>query len=475
MAEPLIISYAKGELTQFPGNPESVVDVIPVDHVAAAVVAAAAQDPPAAPKVYQVASGSVRPLEYRMLTETVRGWFTEKPLYDSKGHPIVPDEWVFTGSAGLEERLERLVSGIKRLDRGVASLPLRGRQADFNQRLQDRLDLLEQALGYVKIYGAYGRCEALYSIEQLDALRESLDPADQETFAFDPRAIDWRTYIREVHLPTVVVQARVRQTPGARKGPSREDRLRGQVLHEDRHFAAFDLENTLIASNVVESYSWLATRHLGTADRIRFAARLAAAGPSMLAQDSRDRTDFLRAFYRRYRDAPIDQLEEDAVELASQLLLLKAFPDGLRRVREHRRAGHRTVLITGALDVIVDPIRPLFDDVVPARLRRLDDGTFGAALTDVPPTGETRAQVMLEWAAEHGFSSSQGVAYADATSDLPMLEAVGYPVVVNPEVRLAGIAEKRGWLIEHWSPSPGSPIPRLPIGPRHRSARRSTA
>ena len=473
MAEPLIISYAKGELTQFPGNPESVVDVIPVDHVAAAVIAAAAQDPPEAPKVYQVASGSVRPLEYRMLTETVRGWFTERPLYDSKGHPIVPDEWVFTGSAGLEERLERLVSGIKRLDRGVASLPLRGRQADLNQRLQDRLDLLEQALGYVKIYGAYGRCEALYSISELDALRESLDPADQETFAFDPRAIDWRTYIREVHLPTVVVQARVRQTPGARKGQSREDRLRAQILHEDRQFAAFDLENTLIASNVVESYSWLATRRLGTADRIRFAAKLAAAGPSMLAQDGRDRTDFLRSFYRRYRDAPVDQLEEDAVELASQLLLLKAFPDGFRRVREHRRAGHRTVLITGALDVVVDPIRPLFDDVVPARLRRHDDGTFGAALTDVPPTGETRAQVMLEWAAEHGFDPGQGVAYADATSDLPMLEAVGYPVVVNPEVRLAGISEKRGWLVEHWSPSPGSPIPRLPIGPRHRSARRS--
>ena len=79
---------------------------------------------------------------------------------------------------------------------------------------------------------------------------------------------------------------------------------------------------------------------------------------------------------------------------------------------------------------------------------------------------------MLEWASAHGFDPGQGVAYADATSDLPMLEAVGYPVVVNPEVRLAGISEKRGWLVEHWSPSPGSPIPRLPIGPRHRSARR---
>lgn len=475
MAEPLIVSYAKGELSQFPGNPESVVDVIPVDQVAAAVIAAAAQDPPAEPAVYQVASGSVRPLEYRMLTETVREWFTERPVYDAKGHPIVPDEWEFTGSAGLEERLERVVTGIKRLDRTVAGLPLRGRQVGLSRRLQERLEILEQALGYVKIYGAYGRCEALYSVERLDGLRASLPTEVQTEFDFDPRSIDWRTYIREIHLPTVVQQARVRQTPGARQGPSREQRLRSQVLSPDRHFAAFDLENTLISSNVVESFSWLATRRLRPAERVRLGAKLVAAGPSMLTQDRRDRTDFLRAFYRRYAGAPIDQLDEDAVELASQLLLLKSFPDGLRRVREHRRAGHRTVLITGALDVVVEPLRPLFDDVVASRLRRRPDGTFAGALTDVPPTGETRAQVMLDWAAEHGFDPSQGVAYADATSDLPMLEAVGFPVAVNPELRLVGIAEKRGWLTEDWTTASGSPIPKLPIGRRHRSARRRTA
>ena len=48
-----------------------------------------------------------------------------------------------------------------------------------------------------------------------------------------------------------------------------------------------------------------------------------------------------------------------------------------------------------------------------------------------------------------------------------MLEAVGFPVAVNPETRLASIARKRGWLVENWSKAPGGPRPLLPIGRQH--------
>ncbi|MBA3610362.1 MAG: HAD-IB family hydrolase, partial [Rubrobacter sp.] len=45
---------------------------------------------------------------------------------------------------------------------------------------------------------------------------------------------------------------------------------------------------------------------------------------------------------------------------------------------------------------------------------------------------------------------SRSYAYADAISDLPMLEAVGNPVAVNPDRRLEASAKERGWRIEHW-------------------------
>src|SRR5206468_2569608 len=147
---------------------------------------------------------------------------------------------------------------------------------------------------------------------------------------FDPAAVEWDRFVQEVHLPSVVAHARVRTTAGRKEGPSRFERGRRAILSPDRHFAAFDLENTLIASNVVESYSWLATRHLPADERASFTARMLKEAPSLLALDRRDRGDFLRHFYRRYEGAPVDRVRADAWELFSQLIIPKSFPAGIR-------------------------------------------------------------------------------------------------------------------------------------------------
>jgi phosphoserine phosphatase len=73
---------------------------------------------------------------------------------------------------------------------------------------------------------------------------------------------------------------------------------------------------------------------------------------------------------------------------------------------------------------------------------------------------------MADYARTLDLDLEQSVAYADSASDLPMLEAAGHPVAVNPETKLAAIARKRGWHVEHWPKTPGGPRPLLPIGPR---------
>lgn len=469
MAEPVIVSYARGLLKNFPGVPEGVVDVIPVDIVVAAICAVAAEearnprpDPTVAPPVFQVASGDANPLRYRRMVELISGWFGEHPLYDAIGQPISTPTWTFPGRGRVERDLRRKLQTVTRAEKALNALPLRGRQAELAANLEERRELAERAMGYVELYGKYAECEAIYSVDRLLALWEQVGDGDRERFCFDPRVIEWDGYVRDVHLPSVVRNARVRTTPGARTTENRTDRLRRQVLAPERQFAAFDLENTLIASNVVASYAWLASRGLRGADRARFVARLVAEGPSLLRLDRADRSDFLRFFYRRYEGAPVDVLRADAAEMLSELILTKSFPAGLRRVREHRAAGHRTVLITGALDVVVEPLEPLFDDVIAATMRR-SDGRLTGELTSAPPTGETRAQALFDYARLHGLDPAEGVAYADSTSDLPLLEAVGFPVAVNPETRLAALARKRGWLVEQFDKAPGFPGPRLPL------------
>ena len=501
MVEPLIAAYARGLLKEFPGVPEGVIDVIPVDLVVAAILAVAARgqttgdtptariegsgntpttsdlntknaecDTPAL-EIVQVASGTVNPLKYHQLVDLVSGWFAEHPVYDEHNQPIRVPEWSFPGRGRVTKQLRRARRSMEAADRVLTALPLRGRYAEISARLEERLKHLERASGYVEIYGAYAECEAAYELDGLLEMWDSLDSGDRETFCFHPAAVDWPSYVREIHLPSVVTQARLKMSPSSGRSEPRSIRLRRQVTDPRRHLAVFDLENTLIASNVVSSYSWLATCELDDVDRIRFAVRTLAEAPRLLALDRQDRSDFLRYFYRRFNGAPVDMIETDCREMLSDLIMVKSFPSGIRRVREHRRAGHLTLLITGALDFVIEPLRPLFDHIVAAEMGT-ENGAYNGQLLAVPPTGEARYQALADFADEHDCDLRESVAYADSSSDLPMLEAVGFPVAVNPETKLATMARRRGWLIEHWATSAGAPSKPLPIAPRHRRAAR---
>ena len=463
MAEPVIISYARGLLTQFPGVPEGTVDVIPVDIVVAAIIAVAALGPEQAPRITQVASGGINPLKYKLLVDNVRSWFTEHPLYDAEGQPIVVPEWQFPARGKVQQQLKRAKTVATRAEQVLQMLPLRGTQATWAAKLDERKQDIERAYEYVQLYGLYTECEAIYQVDNLMSVWNSLSAHDQATFNCDPRSVDWTKYVTTIHLPSVVAHARVKSTPGKNRN-DRPERMRRNVLSPERHVAAFDLENTLISSNVVESFSFLATRRLNMPERMRYVLRTLAQAPGLSSMDRKDRADFLRYFYRRYEDAPIGQIDEDSKDLFTQLIVTKSFPAGIRRVREHRALGHRTVLITGALDFVVAGLKPLFDEIIAAEMTVRPDGTYSGELAKVPPTGETRAQVLADYCKAEGLLLEESVAYADSTSDLPLLECVGFPVAVNPETRLAAIARKRGWLVEDWHKAPGGPRPLLPIG-----------
>ena len=457
MAEPVIISYARGLLSQFPGVPEGTVDVVPVDFVVATIIAVAARGPDEeGPTVFQIASGARNPLRYGLLVNLTQAWFTEHPLYDHRGQPIVVPKWGFPGRGKVQGQLRRAVKVLSSAEKAMNQLPVRGERAEVVADLEERRIQAERALDYVELYGAYAETEARFRVDRTLGLFERLDAGDQEHFCFDPAVIDWHHYVLDVHLPSVVEHARVRTQPGKRTLATREERSKKAILSAEPRLAVFDLENTLIASNVVETYAWLATRHVEARDRARVVAELLAEGPRLLALDRRDRGDFLRSFYRRYDGAPVDRLRIDGVELWSDLLALRAFPDGLARVRQHRALGHHTLLITGALDFVVEPLRPLFDEIVAARLGE-KDGRFTGEMVSAPPTGEARALLVEEYAARYGLTKGEIVAYADSSSDLPMLEAAGLPVAVNPETKLAAIARRRGWPIEQWARTSGAP------------------
>ncbi len=65
--------------------------------------------------------------------------------------------------------------------------------------------------------------------------------------------------------------------------------------------------------------------------------------------------------------------------------------------------------------------------------------------------GPFKAEAMRRIAEEEGIDLEESSAYSDSYTDLPMLEAVGRPVVVNPDRVLAKIAREREWEVMQFS------------------------
>ena len=59
--------------------------------------------------------------------------------------------------------------------------------------------------------------------------------------------------------------------------------------------------------------------------------------------------------------------------------------------------------------------------------------------------GPFKAEAMVELAEAEGLDLAESSAYSDSYTDLPMLEAVGHPVAVNPDRVLAKVAREREW------------------------------
>lgn len=453
MAEPVILAYGQGMLPDFPAAPDIALDVVPVDLVVGAMVAAAATPPPVGePRWYQVGSSLRNPLRFDALYEHVRAYFSAHPLPQrGKGHHLVP-VWDFAGETRLERRLHFAERTHRVVDKVLAALP----PTSAGRKAAGSLDRFERQLRgnrrLSELYGAYSQSALLYDDSNTLALHEAMSPSDQALFGCDVSVVDWRHYLVDLHCPAVTGLLRwaAALPPAAR--PTRTL----PAADSNRHVvAAFDMDGTLLPSTVVEALLW--TR-LADAPRGRWPrelARLAGELPRLLAAEKHARATVVRTVTEAYAGADVEALAALVDERVASEVLSRLAPAAVRVVREHRAAGHRTVLVTGALDVFTRPLAPLFDEVVAAHLEVGHDGRATGRLAEPPCVGEARAAWLAQRAAAGAWDLSASTAYADSLSDLPMLRAVGHPVAVNPDVALGRVARREKWPVVQWESTPG--------------------
>ena len=217
-------------------------------------------------------------------------------------------------------------------------------------------------------------------------------------------------------------------------------------MSEHPRIAFYDFDGTLVASNVVTRYAYLAKNQPAKVRAVLKYTKLVLAIPLWVGLNLYSRRLFNQVFYREYRGMRRDWLRELAEPLFESVIRPTIYPGAKSLIEADRKQGFRPVLISGALDFALEPVVRYFgfDEMICNRLVYQD----GAATGEIAPpliAENEKVAAMHESCRASSAEMAESKAYSDSSSDVPMLEAVGRPAAVNPDRRLKRIALERGW------------------------------
>jgi HAD superfamily hydrolase (TIGR01490 family) len=212
-----------------------------------------------------------------------------------------------------------------------------------------------------------------------------------------------------------------------------------------RAAAFFDLDRTLLRRSSALALAGSFREHgvigrgqlaKAAAWQLLFAAR--GAGAETVRKAAEDGLMILKGFR-------VDELRELVATAMEPVLKPLVYQEPLHLVSTHRERGEPVYIVSATLQEIVEELaRELgFDGAIGSTCEIVDGVYTGRSLRGAH--GEGKAEAIRELAAAEGLDLAASTAYSDSHTDLPFLEAVGNPVVVNPDRELRRIALERGW------------------------------
>ncbi|MBN2798736.1 MAG: HAD-IB family hydrolase [Deltaproteobacteria bacterium] len=211
--------------------------------------------------------------------------------------------------------------------------------------------------------------------------------------------------------------------------------------------ALFDLDGTLIRAN--SGHSWVWREYLS--GRISAAQLLEAVW--WFGRYALGSADLEAAFLKIGQSVAGER--EAAVRERTRLWFDEVVRGQLREgarqaIARHRQAGDTLVIATSSTVFVAEFAAASwgFDAALGTGFEAVD-GTLTGRLSD-PAFGRHKRDQVTRWAAAGQHRLEDASFYSDSASDLPLLEAVGHPVVVDPDRVLLRVARERGWKIVEW-------------------------
>lgn len=209
--------------------------------------------------------------------------------------------------------------------------------------------------------------------------------------------------------------------------------------------AIFDLDKTLLSSSVSIAFSGAMVQAglLPPRDLAKGAVAGAIYQRFGASSDAIVRAkDSVAALIRGIDVEQFLQLIDDNFD---EVIPPLVYEEGRQLIAGHRAAGRAVVIASSSGEEAVGRVGAMLgaDHVIATRSETLDGRYTG----EIPffAFAQVKAQAVAELAHEQGWDLAECYAYSDSHTDLPMLELVGHPFVVNPDRSLRQEAEERGW------------------------------
>jgi len=147
-----------------------------------------------------------------------------------------------------------------------------------------------------------------------------------------------------------------------------------------------------------------------------------------------------------------DRVREVVAEALEAIVEPIIFAEAADLIDLHRAEGRLVVIVSASPEEIVIPLSKFLgaDDCIASQARVDDDGRYTGSM-QFYAYGPFKAEAMEALAAERGVDLAASYAYSDSYTDLPMLQAVGHPVAVNPDRVLNRYAREHDFEVLHFS------------------------
>ena len=212
--------------------------------------------------------------------------------------------------------------------------------------------------------------------------------------------------------------------------------------------AFYDLEGTLVSTNLVHTLGFYATRQQGIWQTVKKSAGTLAKLPFFGVTDLYSRNVFNEVFFRSYEGLSQDRLRFFSDELFEEVLKPAVFPGTRELIAQSKKIGQRQIVLTGALDFTIERLMDYLEiDVFKANQLEFVNGYATGRILPPVMASATKAKWIREFAERENINLSESYSYSDSISDLPMLSIVGHPVAVNPDFRLKQTAIQHDWAV----------------------------